>query len=99
VLISPAFNGKPEQPNYFCPSFTTLSPKFDPEKYWRGPVWINMNWMLYYGLRQYGYYDLAGQVKSESLELLSHDGFYEYFDPVRQIVYEHNQSYGSRQFS
>lgn len=99
VLNSSAFSGNPEQPNYLCPSFTTLSPKFDPKKYWRGPVWINMNWMLYHGLRQYGYHELAEQIKSESLELLSHYGFYEYFDPERYIVNEHNQGYGSRQFS
>ena len=99
TMKGPSFSGTADHPYYLCPSFTPLSDKFDPKKYWRGPVWINMNWMLFHGLNLYGYHDLAEQLRSESLELLSHYGFYEYFDPIRHIVHEHNQGYGSRQFS
>jgi hypothetical protein len=98
-LQSAAFSGTPQQPYYLCPSFTPLSDKFDRQKYWRGPVWINMNWMLFHGLNHYGYHELAEKVKADSLELLSHYGFYEYFDPIRGIVHEQHQGYGSRQFS
>ncbi|MFP4292897.1 MAG: MGH1-like glycoside hydrolase domain-containing protein [Cyclobacteriaceae bacterium] len=99
TLCGPAFSGSSEQSYYLCPSFTPMSEKFNAKKYWRGPVWINMNWMLYHGLNSYGYRDKAEQVRSESLELLSHYGFYEYFDPIRNVATEHNQGYGSRQFS
>jgi hypothetical protein len=34
---------------YLC-SIPT-SERFNPKKYWRGPVWINLNWILYNGLR------------------------------------------------
>ncbi|MBD0295252.1 MAG: glycoside hydrolase, partial [Flavisolibacter sp.] len=38
-----------------CPSTATDEGSFNPVKYWRGPVWINVNWMLYHGLKRYGY--------------------------------------------
>jgi neutral trehalase len=44
---------------YLCASFDPASEQFNPKKYWRGPVWINLNWMLYHGLLLYGYNDLG----------------------------------------
>jgi hypothetical protein len=64
-----------------CPSCAIDEPAFDPLKYWRGPVWINVNWMLYHGLRRYGFHDEASLVRSESIALIEANGFYEYFDP------------------
>jgi hypothetical protein len=31
--------------------------EFDPLNYWRGPIWINMNWMIYHGLRNHGFHE------------------------------------------
>jgi hypothetical protein len=31
-----------------------------------GPVWINLNWILYNGLKDYGYDDIAFRVKADS---------------------------------
>jgi glycogen debranching enzyme len=42
-----------------CASFDPTSERFNPKKYWRGPVWINLNWILYNGLKDYGYDDIA----------------------------------------
>ena len=63
-----------------CASTAADEPTFDPVKYWRGPVWINLNWMLYHGLRRAGFDALAGRVKTDTLQLLEQVGFYEYFD-------------------
>lgn len=64
-----------------CPSCAVDEPSFDPLKYWRGPVWINVNWMLYDGLKRYGFAGEADTVREETLGLVESCGFYEYFDP------------------
>lgn len=98
TLMGPKFHSNDSLPYYLCPSFTPLSNKFDAKKYWRGPVWINMNWMLYHGLKSYGYTQEAAMVKSDSIELISYYGFYEYFDPKKDVM-NNRQGYGSHQFS
>ena len=30
------------------------APEFEPRRYWRGPVWANLNWLLARGLRRHG---------------------------------------------
>jgi glycogen debranching enzyme len=56
-------------------------PMFDPVKYWRGPVWVNVNWMLHHGLLRAGKHELAARVRDDTLALLERHGFWEYFDP------------------
>jgi glycogen debranching enzyme len=63
-----------------CPSTAPDEPRFDPVKYWRGPVWFNLNWMLYHGLRRAGYDALAGRLMADAMALTEQSGFYEYFD-------------------
>ncbi len=63
-----------------CASTAVDEPAFEPVKYWRGPVWINLNWMLHHGLRRAGYGELAARVRTDALELIETAGFYEYFD-------------------
>jgi neutral trehalase len=64
-----------------CPSVATDEPTFDPVRYWRGPVWVNVNWMLHHGLRQAGLDVLAERVRSDTLRVLGAAGSWEYFDP------------------
>jgi hypothetical protein len=64
-----------------CPSVATDEPAFDPVRYWRGPVWVNVNWMLHHGLRQAGLADLAERVRSDTLRAVGAAGRWEYFDP------------------
>ena len=84
---------------YLLASFDPTSEKFNPKKYWRGPVWINLNWILYYGLQEYGYNDLAQQIKSDSLEILDKVGFYEYFDARKSEYKKDSKGYGGGDFS
>ena len=37
------------------PSLAPEDPRFQAVRYWRGPVWINVNWLLYRGLIRYGF--------------------------------------------
>jgi len=97
LLKHPAFGGTPDNPVWRCPTYSLLADDVDFERYWRGPVWINMNWMLYHGLRAFDFNQLAEQVREDSLELLSRFGFYEYFDPRKSVTTDNG--YGTPQFS
>lgn len=39
---------------YGVPSLDPEDPRFDQCQYWRGPVWLIINWMISNGLRHYG---------------------------------------------
>ncbi|MEF3077906.1 MGH1-like glycoside hydrolase domain-containing protein [Winogradskyella poriferorum] len=82
---------------YLCASFDPESDRFNPKKYWRGPIWINLNWMLYNGLNNYGFTDIANRVKEDSITLIEKYGFYEYFDSRKSVT--ENAGYGGNNFS
>lgn len=56
-------------------------PTWEARRYWRGPVWIIMNWFLIEGLQRYGYADLASVISKDTLGLIEAAGFREYYDP------------------
>ena len=53
---------------------------WEPRRYWRGPVWVIMNWFVIEGLRRYGYDDLAEAIRQDTLGLVESAGFREYYD-------------------
>lgn len=67
---------------YAVPSVAPSDPRFDHRRYWRGPVWLIMNFMIADGLDRFGRADLAQRIKSDSVDLLRRSGFAEYFDPL-----------------
>ncbi len=84
---------------YLCASFDPDSDRFNPKKYWRGPVWINLNWMLFYGLKNYGYNAISERVKQDSIDLIAKNGFYEYFDSRKEMHTDGKAGYGGGDFS
>lgn len=84
---------------YLCASFDPTHERFNPQKYWRGPIWINMNWMIHHGLKRYGYKELANRIKRDSLELIENNGFYEYFDARKSNAKAQKSGYGGNNFS
>ncbi len=66
---------------YPVPSVPADSSVFDPLRYWQGPSWLNTNWLVMQGLREYGYHEHADALAETSLEMVGKSGFAEYFDP------------------
>jgi glycogen debranching enzyme len=59
-----------------------LAPSFERRRYWRGPVWANLNWLLSRALRQHGRAAEAQSLERTTLALVDDAGMREYFDPV-----------------
>jgi hypothetical protein len=78
---------------FTIPSYDTQKEGFKRENYWRGPVWININWMILQGLRRYGFIQKADSLALDILQLPIRFGFHEYFDSFD------GRGYGSTNFS
>ncbi|GHJ18409.1 MGH1-like glycoside hydrolase domain-containing protein [Streptomyces albus] len=42
------------RPYGLLPSYDLRGAAFDRRRYWRGPAWFNVNWLLVRGLSRYG---------------------------------------------
>jgi len=67
---------------YVVPTYDLQSEDFERRRYWRGPIWINTNWLLWCGLHQHGHDDETDDIVASSLRLVERSGFHEYFDPI-----------------
>lgn len=61
------------------PSALPDEPGFDPARYWRGPAWVNINWMVARGLEALGLRERATVLAAETLALVRAGGFFEFF--------------------
>lgn len=75
------------------PTYDKTQEGYNPTNYWRGPIWVNTNWMIYKGLLSYGFEDLAGKIGLNIIRLINELGFWEYFYPTEQ------RGLGSNNFS
>jgi glycogen debranching enzyme len=64
------------------PTVALDSEDFDPVRYWRGPVWININWLVIQGLLRHGYREQALSLVEKTIEIVQQNGFFEYFHPM-----------------
>ena len=79
------------------PSVARNEPTFMPGNahgfIWRGPSWINSNWLIDQGLRAHGFADLHAQLTDATCALVERSGFREYYQPFT------GEGYGSRDHS
>jgi glycogen debranching enzyme len=66
---------------HVLPSIDLEESYFKPLTYWRGPCWVNTNWMIWLGLLKYGYKEVADNIKEGIIELVTNHGFREYYHP------------------
>jgi len=67
---------------YPVPTVSVSNPHYNPNQMWRGPTWLNVNYIFIDALVKSGYPDLARQLRDRTLELvLKHDDIYEYYHP------------------
>jgi len=79
--------------HYLFPSYDLGAADFDRRRYWRGPVWMNTDWMVWRGLRQHGWPAFARELEQSMVALVERSGFREYFDPFT------GEGYGSTDLS
>jgi alpha,alpha-trehalase len=53
---------------------------FDPVRYWRGPIWVLVNWLVADGLLRTGFIDRAARLRTDTRALVE-QSFSEYYDP------------------
>ncbi|WP_238488531.1 MGH1-like glycoside hydrolase domain-containing protein [Actinoplanes flavus] len=64
-----------------APSHDRTAREFDTHRYSRGPVWINVNWLLRRGLLVHGRRDEAEELRRRLVRLVHRNGHFEYFHP------------------
>ena len=67
---------------YAFPSWDPTHPKFEAKRYWRGPVWAIMNYMIALGLDEHEEQAMAVRVREDTIALINQSGYFEYFDPI-----------------
>lgn len=67
---------------YLMPSLDPAEPGFQMLRYWRGPVWAVVNYMIGLGLAERGHAQAAARIRDDTCALIEHAGFYEAFDPT-----------------
>ena len=78
---------------HMVPSYDMTAPGFDPARYWRGPSWFNMAWLMIQALRSRGLSAEAATVAAQVRRLAVSEGFPEYVDPLT------GSAHGTRSFS
>jgi hypothetical protein len=80
-------------PARLVPSYDLTGHAFDPARYWRGPAWFNVNWLVALGLRRQGALRRAEALRTTAIRAAAASGFAEYVDPFS------GTARGSRDFS
>lgn len=79
------------------PSVAADEPTFMPGNargfIWRGPSWINTNWLIGEGLRSHGVEELRATLTDQTCAMIDVSGFREYYHPYT------GEGYGSRDHS
>jgi hypothetical protein len=75
------------------PSYDLTATDFDPAKYWRGPSWFNIGWLVHRGLLTQDEDANARRLRSDLLDSAWRNDFAEYLNPLT------GEGHGARAFS
>jgi len=65
------------------PTVALDEPEFDADKMWRGPVWLNVNWLVVQGLRRSGLDAEAADLAERTVRMVRDSGgIHEYWNPL-----------------
>lgn len=72
------------------PSISVSNEKFYAKDMWRGPVWINVNWLVACGLRRYGFGKAAEKLVEQTMEkieemYLKYGVLFEFYDDRNEV--------------
>lgn len=70
---------------YPVPSVAATEPTFsarEAELIWRGPTWVNTNWLLWRGMKQNGHSENAEYLAARTVEMVASQGLYEFYNPL-----------------
>lgn len=78
----PAIKRMLEATEYGLASYDPDAKGFEPLRYWRGPTWPIMNYLVGSGMEEMGVDDLAETIRVDTARLMQAHGFAEYYDPM-----------------
>lgn len=81
LLDSAEFRPRDDPDHFMVASFDLRAREFDPRRYWRGPIWINTDWLLWRGLTGHGRIPVAAEIATSMIDLVRRSGWREYYDP------------------
>jgi neutral trehalase len=55
--------------DHVLPTISRNDPAFGEQQYWRGTIWPPMNYLVYQGIKRYGFDELAGEMAQRSVAL------------------------------
>jgi hypothetical protein len=67
------------------PSYDLTADGFDAGRYWRGPSWFNIGWLLYQGLTVHGHAKQAAHLRTQLIDSASSTNFAEYLNPLTGV--------------
>lgn len=69
-------------PLYPLPTVALDDPKYNSLIMWRGPTWVNVNYLMIEGLERAGYPTVARELRQRTLEMMLGDkDFFEFYEP------------------
>ncbi len=81
-LVAHMTNEREFWTKYPLPTVAIDDPKYNPLVMWRGPTWVNVNYLMIEGLQRSGYTELAHELRKRTLDMIeSADDIYEYYQP------------------
>ena len=68
--------------DYPVPTISFGNKNFQPGRYWRGSMWININWFIYQGLIRYGFREIANDLSNRTKAIVEKYSFCEYYNSI-----------------